>query len=800
MAPVHRTRREAPADAGAPTATGRAAGAPAGQRGAPPAPGTSCRRRIRPDGGDDVSALRAWPQGSRPLGPARIRQLAGAALALAEPDGRAGAALADELQAIERHCTFTARGSRAFQQLLATLGVISVRPIGLPLDDTPYWLRDVHPLANYQSGPELPAAVDVLVIGAGLTGASAAYHLGEPAALAGRRIAVVDQGDPACEASGRNAGHFETLPENSVGIYEGIARERLRFLQRLYPALPPEVLQAEAERQASIVLGFALRNRNRLREIIRCESIECDFEPRGWIYLAHTDPEEQGLCEEVVLAAQQGERIELWSRAKIREELGFKTGYLGRFVPGDGSFHPFKYACGLLQRALQAGVKLYTRARVQSIESVAADRHRIHTDRGTVVAGSVILATNAFTRTIVPELAMITPRQSQIMVTEHAPDRTRGRIVTTEYGPAYFNQPRSGAHDGRAPLLMGGGADRAMRNPFSRRRSPEVHAELLRLRDAFYPELRGQPCATEWVGPMGFTPDQLPAIGFLRPGVVVAAGYNGYGGSYTTAAGQAAAHMAITGEVPQWVPEDVFSPRRLLSRTPLFMSEHDSLWRIAASLCRQLRTVNRELGDTLNQVTPDAVAAHTALADCDAPGESTPLPVTIDPEALRRFPALAAFSQEQMRELLVLAQRHDARAGTVLFEEGSPGGSCYILVHGAVEVWIAMGKRRAPVATLPPGSIFGQVSLIEGTPRTATCIASGDCVLLEVGRAACEGLFATRSDTALRFLAALNEGLISDLRQADRRLLRLLQEGRLRWTPWQTLPANTGAAAGGAAD
>jgi hypothetical protein len=59
--------------------------------------------------------------------------------------------------------------------------------------------------------------------------------------------------------------------------------------------VPIEILRAESERQASAVLGMALRNRDRLQQIIHEESIDCDFCPRGWIYLAHTESEEQGL-------------------------------------------------------------------------------------------------------------------------------------------------------------------------------------------------------------------------------------------------------------------------------------------------------------------------------------------------------------------------------------------------------------------------------------------------------------------------------------------------------------------------
>ena len=90
------------------------------------------------------------------------------------------------------------------------------------------------------------------------------------------------------KASGRNGGTLELLPENSVGIYEGLASERAAFLRLRYPSVPVQILRAESERQASIILGVALRNRNAMKQIIQEENIECDFSPRGWLYLAHT--------------------------------------------------------------------------------------------------------------------------------------------------------------------------------------------------------------------------------------------------------------------------------------------------------------------------------------------------------------------------------------------------------------------------------------------------------------------------------------------------------------------------------
>lgn len=632
-------------------------------------------------------------------------------------------------------------------------------------------------MAGHQSQPQLPESADVVVIGAGLTGAATAYHFATVLKQQPMRVVVVDQGDPAGEASGRNGGNFELIPENSVGVYEGLSRERLAFLRHVYRELPIEVLRAESERQASLVLGIALRNRDLLKGIILRERIDCDFSPRGWLHLASSEAEEQGLCDEVLFAAQHGQRIELWSRQKTRRETGIDNAFLGRFIPGDGTYHPFKYVCGLLQRALASGVELYTRVRVREVVSEGQDRHRVVTERGTILASRVIVATNAFTSQLFPELRAIRPFQSQIQVTEDAPDRARGRVITCEDGPVFFNQPRDGARKGkRAPLLMGGGADRPMRNPSSRRRSTQVHILLLALRDRFYPELRGREPSAEWIGPLAITPDQLPAIGFLRPGVVIAAGYNGYGGSYTTASGLAAMEMALTSHVPDWVPEDVFSPRRLTMPEPIFMSQRDSLWRIAAALCRQFRAVNRRISEalTFHAGPADLVQVRRSQAMMTV-AESGPTH-TIKAEDLIAFPTLAQFTPAEMETLLAAARRWNLKKGTLLFTEGSPGGTCFIIVSGAVDVSIEVNGQNRLIASLREGSVFGQVSLIDGEPRSATCTISRDAVLVELERAACERLLDSRSPVALKLLSVLNEGLITALRGADRRLMRLESE------------------------
>jgi glycine/D-amino acid oxidase-like deaminating enzyme/CRP-like cAMP-binding protein len=678
----------------------------------------------------------------------------------------------EQLEAIDRRCSFSTGARPIFQDLLGRFGIATRHPIVIPQDDRPFWFRFGYPLAGYRSKPRLPPTADVVVIGAGLTGASAAYHLADTVRERGWRIVVLDMGDPAGEASGRNGGNFELIPENSVGIYEGLASERLAFLRRQHPHLAAEILRAVSERQASLVLGLALRNRDLLKGIILREGIDCDFSPKGWLYLAGTEKEEQGICEELSLAAQHGQKLEIWSRSKIRTEFGFETDFLGRFIPGDGTYHPVKYVTGVLQSAFRKGVELYSRVRVREVDSQGEDRHRIETEEGSIVARRVVVATNAFTGQLFNEMKSIQPYQSQVMVTEDAPDRARGRICTSERGPVFFNQPRDGAENGRAPLLMGGGDDRPMKNPSSRRRSPRIHARLLAMRDQFFPELHGRPPSTEWVGPMGFTPDQLPCIGFLRPGVVISAGFNGYGGSYTTAAGLAAAEMAQTGIVPDWVPEDIFSPRRFLSRAPFFMSRGDGLWRIALSLCDQAKLVQGQISDALSLRSRSAAPRGLRLAPLRAGRSDGRTPCAVDPEALRSLAIFAGFARQEIRQLLPLMRGWECPAGTQLFAPGDPC-SCFVAVRGSVDLTLSIRDEQHVLAQLDAGSIFGLLPLLTGEPHSAGCRVSADTVLVELMREPVKELLDSRSALATKLLGVLSQGLITAVRRADRRLLQI---------------------------
>jgi Cyclic nucleotide-binding domain len=317
---------------------------------------------------------------------------------------------------------------------------------------------------------------------------------------------------------------------------------------------------------------------------------------------------------------------------------------------------------------------------------------------------------------------------------------------------------------------MGGGQDCAIADPASRHRSTATHRRLLHLRDVFFPELQGQPPSAEWVGAMAFTPDQLPVIGLARPGIVVAMACNGYGGSYTTAAGEAAAHLALTGEALEWVPGDVFSPRRLLDGEPPFLAEHDGLWRTARSLSCRLRSITNEAAEALSQVmmAPERPSLRP-ISGCLATVSPT---VTTDAAELASLPPFARFTNDDLLALLRMAREWHLPAGSLLFEEGEEGQSCFVLVRGRVDVSLTVGRRRHVLRTIGPGTTFGEMSMLEGLPRSASCSARTDSLTLELGRDRVEALLAERSPLARRLLELLTRRLVAALRNADRGRLR----------------------------
>jgi len=89
---------------------------------------------------------------------------------------------------------------------------------------------------------------------------------------------------------------------------------------------------------------------------------------------------------------------------------------------------------------------------------------------------------------------------------------------------------------------------------------------------------------------------------------------------------------------------------------------------------------------------------------------------------------------ERAAEAATSLARRTEKAGTILFEEGDAGDQAYLVASGAVEIFLRIGEREMPIATLERGEIFGEMALIDNSPRAASARAVGDTVLTSISR------------------------------------------------------------------
>ncbi|HEY1366665.1 MAG TPA: aminotransferase class V-fold PLP-dependent enzyme [Gaiellaceae bacterium] len=180
-----------------------------------------------------------------------------------------------------------------------------------------------------------------------------------------------------------------------------------------------------------------------------------------------------------------------------------------------------------------------------------------------------------------------------------------------------------------------------------------------------------------------------------------------------------------------------------------------------------------------------ALGLARAVRDTTAP---EPIPANAEPEPpdpsnrlllgepgpeerafLVELPFFGAFAAPELAELVATMRRIELERGALLFPEAEPGRSCFVIVRGAVEISRRRGAGRTRLATVGPGRLLGEVSLVDGGPRTADCRAVEPTVLLELQAEACEHLLEARSAAALKLLQTLNRNLLGARRRADRR-------------------------------
>lgn len=265
------------------------------------------------------------------------------------------------------------------------------------------------PTPKSYGGTPLPGKTEVLVIGGGFTGTSAALQL----AKNGAQVTLLEAQTIGYEASSRNGG---------------------QALSCLHHTLAETVHQHGKELAREMFLA-AVEAANTVERIVTEEGIECDFVRCGSIEAASKPGHFERLKREhEVLKEVAGFDTLLLGKDQVRAELGTDA-YQGLLVNRrSGSVQPAKFVRGMAEAAVRAGAEIREGMRVLSIEKrqdqMDGFRFKVQTEAGVIEAKEVILATNAWTGNLIPQFkTRVFPAESYIIATEPLKEDQAERLI-----------------------------------------------------------------------------------------------------------------------------------------------------------------------------------------------------------------------------------------------------------------------------------------------------------------------------------------------------------------------------------
>jgi small-conductance mechanosensitive channel/CRP-like cAMP-binding protein len=138
---------------------------------------------------------------------------------------------------------------------------------------------------------------------------------------------------------------------------------------------------------------------------------------------------------------------------------------------------------------------------------------------------------------------------------------------------------------------------------------------------------------------------------------------------------------------------------------------------------------------------------------------------------------LASLDDAERGRLAAAMRRLDFTAGEPIVRQGAPGDSLYLVHRGEVGVRVGVDGSSSDLATLRRGEMFGEMSLLTGEPRSATCVARTEVSCYVIDRAAFESLLASRPEIAEQLSATL--AVRQSALEAQRRGLTTAARARL---------------------
>lgn len=365
----------------------------------------------------------------------------------------------------------------------------------------------------------LPMRADTIVVGAGLTGLSAAYHILK--AFPGRQVIVLEADRIGAGASGRNTGML------TPGVGQNLASLVRRFgddaARRLYETT------LDAVRYVA--------------KLVAEERIDCDLRMSGQLIIARGRDGPARLAKQAQLFGRLGLPHEPLDADALNRTLRLHSACvlhdsknlpLGLRLPVAGTLHPGRLLYGLARRIRELGGQVYERTPVTAIGRDKPVSLRLAAG-AEIVADNVVLATSGYTPNLGIFRGRVLPVHLQVLLSDPLGSAAMSRIgwagreCVTDSRRIFNFFRLTSANE----IVFGGGVPRyrwagatedAAYNGLNERRLGDE------LKQTFGPDV-GLRIAGHWRGVIGYVLDSLPVVHRLRdhPGVLFAGGWCGHG-------------------------------------------------------------------------------------------------------------------------------------------------------------------------------------------------------------------------------------------------------------------------------
>ncbi len=424
--------------------------------------------------------------------------------------------------------------------------IIYLQPQGIAVTSPPIpsWYA-----ASAHARPSRPplrgeTACDVVVVGAGFTGLTAALGLAEK----GFKVTVIDREQVGFGASGRSGGQLIAGFNRSLGEMAGLVGEAdARQLWDLSEA----------------AMGLT-------RTLIANHTIDCDWRD-GHIHVGVKPRHARELATMAEEWTRLGRRdLTLWDTATTRQQIASPLYTSALRDPHAGHLHPLNYTLGLARAAEAAGAVIHEHTPMTDWQRPGSDHVVVNTPRGGVRAKWLVLAGNAYLWRAERRLGRhIMPVGTYIVATEPLGEARLKALIKGGEAVADINfvlnyyRPSS---DHR--LLFGGRVSYSGVDP------SDIADSLRRVMLGVFPSLADVKITHAWGGQVAITVNRLPHVGRLDNNVLFAHGYSGHGVALAPFAGSLIAE-AIAGQAGRFdvmarIPHGPF-PGGTALRTPLLL-------------------------------------------------------------------------------------------------------------------------------------------------------------------------------------------------------------------------------------